>query len=108
MPLNSTASAASINGLKTNEYVDNPWSLNHVLLPSNNVYQNFGYSFATTSDFSLIVVGAPTYPGPSTQRGIVYIYSGSPTTGYTQIQTIQNSDSANLDGFGESVDVSED
>lgn len=108
MPLNGTASAASINGLKTNDYVNNPWSLIQVILPSNNVDQNFGYSFATTSDFTLIVVGAPQYDGSGTSQGIVYIYSGSPTTGYTQIQTIQSTDIASLDGFGLSVAVSED
>ena len=108
MALNSTYSAASVNGWKSNDYINNPWSINQILLPSNNVYQDFGSSFATTSDFSLIVVGAPTYPGPPTLRGIVYIYSGSPATGYTEIQTIQSSDIANFDAFGLSIDVSED
>lgn len=108
MALNSTFSAASINGWRTNDYIDNPWKIRQIIVPSNNVYQDFGYSFATTSDFSLIVVGAPTYSGPGIQRGIVYIYSGSPTTGYTELQTIQSNDIANFDAFGFSVDVSED
>jgi hypothetical protein len=109
MPLIGTFTSDSINGWRSGDYVESPYSQIATIVPGYNTIQNFGASIATTSDFSIFVVGAPTYSSFTSQAGIVYIFTGSPSTGvYTQVQTIQSSDLANFDSFGESVDISED
>lgn len=108
MPLQSTFSAASINGWKTNDYVNSPYAQVARLIPSTTAVQDFGYSFSTTTDFSTFLVGAPLYSSFVTQQGRAYVFTGSTTTGvYTQIQALQGSDTVDEDSFGFSVSLSE-
>jgi hypothetical protein len=105
MSLRGTFSSASINGWATNDYVDNPWVLNNIIIPDIPVANSsFGFSMALSGDGNYMVVGAPDYTGTGPSSGVAYVFYNSGGT-WTQQALIQLFSSAANDQFGYSVAI---
>jgi hypothetical protein len=110
MSLLSTFSAASINGWRTTDFINNPFIGKSIITPTTpSAYgENFGISMALSGDGNYLVIGAPEYGASVTTRyGAAYVFYNSSGT-WVQQAFIQSAGIQINDVFGASVAINND
>ena len=85
--------------------VNNVWTLDQELA-STDLFEDYGYSFATNPTGEFIAVGAPRNDNTSTDNGCVYVYQ-QVNGQYSLVQTIRSPFTEYNEMFGTSLDFSE-